>query len=84
MSLGLLMFLRQIINMPQIINLYMLTPSFHIDNAQSWFLMDIPLMASYMPTNTEISLGLSLFILATWAFSLTGLAVFLFQRQDIT
>jgi hypothetical protein len=84
MSLGLLMFLRSIINVPEIINLYMLMPSFHIDNARSWFLQDIPLAASYMPVNTEISLGFSLIILVTWALGLTGLAVFLFQRQDIT
>ena len=84
MSLGLLMFLRSIINAPNIITLYMITPSFHIDNARSWFLLDIPLVASYVPTNIEISLGLSLVILAAWAFGLTGLAVYLFQRQDIT
>ncbi|MFC1936467.1 ABC transporter permease [Chloroflexota bacterium] len=84
MSLGLLMFIRSIINAPEIINIYVLAPSFHIDNARSWFLLDIPLAASYVPANTAISLGLSLFILAIWAFGLTGLAVFLFQRQDIT
>ena len=84
MSLGLLLFVRAIINAPKIINLYMLAPSFHIDNARSWFLLDIPLVASYMPANTEISLGLSLGYLAVWAFGLTGLAVYLFQRQDIT
>jgi hypothetical protein len=84
MSLGLLMFLRSILNTPKIINIYMLTPSFHIDNARSWFLLDIPLAASYVPANTEISLGLSLIFLVAWAFGLTGSAVFLFQRQDIT
>lgn len=84
MSLGLLMFLRSIVAVPTIMNLYMLTPSFHIDNARSWFLLDGPLAASYVPANTEIGLGLSLTILVAWAFSLAGLAVFLFQRQDIT
>jgi hypothetical protein len=62
----------------------MLTPSFHIDNARSWFLLSIPLKTSYVPANVEISLGLSLIILVAWTFGLTGLAAFLFQRQDIT
>ena len=84
MSLGLLMFLRSIINVPGIIKLYMLAPSFHLDNAHSWFLFDVPLAASYVPANTEISLALSLLVLVAWAFGLTGLALFLFQRQDIT
>jgi hypothetical protein len=84
LSLSLLMFLRSILDAPEIINIYMLAPSFHIDNARSWFLLDIPLAASYVPANTEISLGLSLIFLVTWAFGLTGVTVFLFQRQDIT
>jgi len=84
MSLGLLLFLRNIMNMPAIIKLYLLAPSFHIDNARSWFSLGLPLAASYVPANTEISLGLSLLVLTAWAFGLTGLAVILFQRQDIT
>jgi hypothetical protein len=84
MSLGLLMFLRSIVNAPRIINLYLLAPSFHIDNARSWFLLEVPLAASYVPAGIEISLELSLVILAAWALGLTGLAVILFQRQDIT
>lgn len=84
MSLGLLLFLNSIINKPKILNLYMITPSFHIDNARSWFLHDIPLDASYVPPNIEISIGLSLLILTIWAVGPTGLAMLLFQRQDIT
>ena len=83
MSLSILMFMRSILNAPKIINIYMLTPSFHIDNVRSWFLLDIPLAASYVPANTEISLGLSLVVLMAWAFGRSGLAILLFQRQDI-
>lgn len=84
MSLGLLTFLRTIFNAPEIIKLYMITPSYHIDNARSWLLLDTPLEAFYVPANTEISLWLSLILLVLWAFGLTGLAGYLFKRQDIT
>jgi ABC-2 type transport system permease protein len=82
MSLGLLLFLRSIIKIPEIINLYMFTPSFHIDNARSWFILEGPLASSYVPANTEISLELSLLILVVWAISLLGLAAIIFQKQD--
>lgn len=84
MSLGLLMFLRSIIAEPNIFNLYMLTPSFHIDNSRSWFLLNRQMETPYVSANVEISLGVSLTILVAWVFCLTGLAVILFQRQDIT
>ncbi|MDH3944554.1 MAG: ABC transporter permease [Anaerolineae bacterium] len=84
MSLALLMFLRSIVNIPGIIKVYLMTPSFHLDNARSWFLEDLPLAATYVPDGTAISLGLSLTVLAVWAFGLTGLAAYLFQKQDIT
>ena len=84
MSLALLMFLGSILQKPEITRIYMLAPSFHIDNALSWFLLDRALQASYVPANTEIGLGISLLLLVGWAFGLTCLAVTLFQRQDIT
>lgn len=84
MSLALLMFLGSILQKSEITRIYMLAPSFHIDNARSWFLLDRALEASYVPANTEISLGISLLVLFVWAFGLTGLAVLLFRRQDIT
>lgn len=84
MSLALLSFLQSIFRQPGIIKLYLAMPSFHIDNARSWFLEKMPLTANYLPDGVDISLALSLVLLTVWAFGLTGLAALLFQRQDIT
>jgi ABC-type transport system involved in multi-copper enzyme maturation permease subunit len=84
LSLALLVFLRAVTGNPDTVNAYIITPSFHLDNAYSWFLFDEPVTTSFTTLSVEIGPGLSLIVLVFWAALLTTLAMLLFQRQDIT
>lgn len=87
MSLGLLQFLGSLFNIPGLVDLYVITPSYNLDNLRSWFDTGSTL-ASATPNsplfNFQVSSIGSIAILAAWLLSLMGLAIYLFQRQDIT
>jgi ABC-type transport system involved in multi-copper enzyme maturation permease subunit len=84
MSLALLIFLRAVTGNQDLVNLYLITPTFHLDNAHSWFFNNQPATTAFTTFSTEIWPWLSVIVLLYWAALLTTLAVMLFQRQDIT
>ena len=87
MSLGFLSLLRSLLRVPELLDLYVITPTYNIDNLRSWFLTDQALL-SVTPSspllNFQPSLVGSLAILAVWLVGLVLLTLRLFQRQDIT
>ncbi len=87
MSLGFLLFLRGILNMPELINLYQFTPTYNLSNLHSWLFLGKAqqfITAGAAPLTAEPSFWLSLLILGIWIGGLTGLSLWLFQRQEIT
>ena len=84
LSLGVLGIFANLFNKPEITNLYMFTPSYHLDNALSWFTAQQPLLPPFIHFTTEFGLGASLAILAGWIALLIVVTIYIFQKQDIT
>ena len=84
MSLGALMFLRSLLNLPELINLYQFTVTYNLDNLSHWFLHGgaQQVIAPYF--TAQLSMGASLAILIIWVIGLVGSAMAVFQRQDIS
>ncbi len=86
-SLGMLSLLGTIFNRPSLINLYKFTPSYNLGNVHSWLLRgeaEFAITAGMSPLNTAPGFWFSLLILAIWIFGLIGLALAIFQRQELT
>jgi hypothetical protein len=84
MSYFLLFMLGHSLNRPSLVNLYRFFPSYNLANLRSWLATGV----AHNP-NTDLfiaapSLASTLFLLALWVFGLMGLAVCVFERQDIT
>jgi hypothetical protein len=84
LPLGLLL-VGNLLRVPEIAGLYLLTPAYNIRNAGTWLvrgngeLFQVSGLA-FGPNDLALSLG----ILAAWVVGLIGLTVHLFRRQDIT
>ncbi len=87
LMIGVLAIARDLLNLPRLTDLYLLTTSYNLDNLRTWFASGRLLMGltpdSSMFTSAPNAAG-SLVILAAWITGLAALAVILFQRQDIT
>lgn len=86
-SLGFLLFLRGIFSKPELINLYQFTPTYNFSNLYSWLTLGKAqqfITAGAAPLSAEPSFWLSIIVLTIWIGGLTGLALWLFQRQEIT
>jgi ABC-2 type transport system permease protein len=84
LSMYILTLLARIFSVPDIVNLYRFTPQCNIDNAQSWFRTEAAIRLPFEHFSTGPALWFSLAVLVIWAVGLTGLALAVFQRQDIT
>jgi hypothetical protein len=87
MSLGVLSLLRALLSLPALLDLYVITPSYNLDNARSWFFANraLPSVTPNSPLlNFHPTLAVSLGILAVWLAGLALLSFYLFRRQDIT
>jgi len=83
MSMGGLIFLGSLFNKPDLINFYLYTPSYNLDNLRSWFESG----SAYIPMPTFTAspgAGISLVILLAWIVFLVGSSLLIFRRQDIT
>lgn len=83
MSFGGLLFLGSILGKPNLINLYLFTPSYNIDNLRSWFDSG----SAFLPGpgfTASPGIWISLAILLAWIFVLVGSSILLFKKQDIT
>jgi ABC-type transport system involved in multi-copper enzyme maturation permease subunit len=85
-----MLLLGHLLDFPHLIDLYRLTPSYNVANAQSWFTQgqaagfeSVSLFGSEFPALSD-SLVFSVVILIVWVAALVGLTAYLFQKQDIT
>ena len=86
-SLGFLLFLNGFLNKPALINLYQLTPTYNLSNLHSWLFSGQAqrfISEGIAPLTTEPTFWVSLLVLAFWIGGLTGLALIIFQRQELT
>ena len=82
--------LAHLLSLPRLVELYRLTPSYNVANAQSWFTRGQAagvqagnLLGSGFP-NFSDGLTFSIVLLVVWVVALVGLTAYLFQNQDIT
>jgi ABC-type transport system involved in multi-copper enzyme maturation permease subunit len=80
----LLAFIGHFINWPALVNAYQFMPSYSIENIRSWLVNNIAYTAPLPEFAANPSLFFSLMVLGVWLLGSTGLAIWLFQRQDIT
>jgi ABC-type transport system involved in multi-copper enzyme maturation permease subunit len=78
-----LLFLGNLLNKPDLINLYLFTPSYNLSNLTSWFENGTAFLVGPSFTASP-SVGVSVAILLAWMIGLIGSAIVIFQRQDIT
>lgn len=87
LMIGVLSIARNLLNLPRLTDLYLLTTSYNLDNLRTWFASGRLLMGltpdSDLFTSAPNAAG-SLLILAAWVGGLAALAVAIFRRQDIT
>ncbi|MCK5053462.1 MAG: ABC transporter permease subunit [Anaerolineales bacterium] len=86
-SLGFLLFLRSLLGKPELINLYQFTPTYNLSNLHSWLFTGQAqsfISAGISPLTSEPSFWVSLLVLAIWIVGLIGLALAIFQRQELT
>jgi len=84
MSLGALLFFRNLLQIPELTNLYQYTPTYNMDNLRYWFIHGSANTIVVPGFTAEPSVGVSFSILIIWVIGLMGLAILIFQRQDIT
>lgn len=78
----LLLLAASILRIDDLLNLIVVTPSFHLDNIASW-INEGRGIEYFDERSLHVSLAVSILALAVWLFGLMGLATFLFRRQDI-
>ncbi len=86
-SLGMLSLFAALFNQPSLINLYQYTPTYNLSNMYSWLLRgegEVALIAGISPLTFAPSFWVSLLVLAIWIGGLIGLALVIFQRQELT
>lgn len=80
----LLAFVGHIIDWPELANAYQFMPSYSIENIRSWLVVNSSFPAPLPAFTVEPPLLFSVIVLAIWLLGSTGLAIWLFRRQDIT
>jgi hypothetical protein len=84
MMFAILALLGGLINKPGIINLYMFTPTYNIENVRSWLVNNVPFTQVEANFTATPSLVFSVIVLGVWVIGLIMLVVSVFERQDIT
>ncbi len=86
-SLPLFRLVGILLDRPNLVNLYQYTPSYNLSNLLSW-LVDGRAIVDFAPELSTSGISPGLWIsagwLAFWIFGLLGVALVLFQRQDLT
>jgi hypothetical protein len=85
-SLGMLLFLSNMFESPDLLNLFQLTPTYNLGNLHTWLFDGHAqrTIADGIPFLTaEPTFWVSLLILSIWIVLLTGLPIWFFDRQEI-
>ncbi len=80
----LLAFFGSFIGKPGLANAYRFMPSYSLENIRSWLVNNISYAAPLPQFSVEPTLLFSVIVMLFWLLGSTGLAIWLFQRQDIT
>ncbi|WP_420630493.1 hypothetical protein [Candidatus Leptofilum sp.] len=81
----LLLVVGSILNRPSLINIFVATPIYNLENIRSWILEGVGSNVGGMPGFTAVpSLNVSVGIVVIWLLGLLGLTAVIFHRQDIT
>jgi ABC-2 family transporter len=84
-SILLLLIVGNAFNLPNLVNLFVLTPTYNLENVRSWVIDGIGSTAGGIPSFTAVpSLWISILILLLWLIGLLGLTAVIFNHQDIT
>jgi ABC-2 type transport system permease protein len=83
-GIGILSAIAYFLKKPEVVNLLRFTPNYSLENIRSWLIHQVPAQSFGPAFTVEPSLVFSLICLAIWLAGLVGLAIWLFQRQDIT
>jgi ABC-type transport system involved in multi-copper enzyme maturation permease subunit len=84
LSIMLFLILGKIFNKPELISLYQFTPSYNLENIRVELFDHYAEFESLPGFAADLNIGNSLSILSIWIIVLMSLAIWLFQRQDIT
>ncbi|VAW40005.1 hypothetical protein MNBD_CHLOROFLEXI01-2285 [hydrothermal vent metagenome] len=72
-------------NRPSLTNLFVVTPTYNLDNIRSWLIDGMGSTGGGLPGFTAVpSLTVSILIVLLWLVGLLGLTAVFFNRQDIT
>ncbi len=84
-SILLLLLAGSILKKPSIVNIFVVTPTYNLDNIKSWILEGVGSNAGGIPGFTAVlPLAISVLIVVLWLVGLLGLTAVVFRRQDIT
>lgn len=83
-AIGILMAVSFVLKRPELMNLMRFTPNYNLENVRSWLVNGAAAQGFGPQISVEPSLSFSLVWLGLWLLGLIGLALWLFQRQDIT
>jgi len=83
--LPILNLLSHLLNTPDIVQLYRITPTYNLKNASHWVIYGEPSNTQfYLDLAQPDTLLFSVVMLISWSVILLTIVMFLFQRQDIT
>ena len=80
----LLAFFGYLIKVPELVDAYRFMPSYSIENIRSWLVEETAYMAPLPEFTASPTLLFSTIILVFWIFGSSVLAIWLFNRQDIS
>lgn len=84
-SILLLLIVGSALERPNLVNLFVVTPSYNLENVRSWVVEGIGSTAGGIPGFTAVpTLDVSVLIVLLWLVGLLGVTAAIFQRQDIT
>ena len=84
-SILLLLIAGSALKRPALVNLFVVTPTYNLENVRSWVVDGVGSTAGGIPGFTAVpTLGVSMMILLLWLVGLLAGTAVIFQRQDIT
>ncbi len=81
---GILLLISNILNQPNLVNLFQYSITYNLDNIRTWLMIAEPLRQPVPGFTAEPTLAASAMVLTGWLILLLVVTLFTFQRQDIT
>ena len=81
---GILLLISNILNQPNLVNLFQYSITYNLDNIRTWVMINEPLRQPVPGFTAEPTFAASAVVLTGWLILLLVVTLFTFQRQDIT